>query len=298
MKTSRAGIALIGALSLMTLLGLMIVGAVAATTIAQRTERLSWSSAPLAAAADFALASVVGNPAMYGVADLPFGETRLVVPQSAGAAGAVSVAATRLRGGIIWLVAEARSSSADSAYRRINLLARFATAGPAPSSPATARGPIVFGSGVSIAADTTGDPDCARPAAAPPVQTTDSASLFQLPWQRAALDSAGEGAGVRHVRGDTTLSSGEFAGILIVDGDVTFDGDVQITGLVVASGRIRTIRPGLRLAGAMISAATGPQPAIDVDNAWIRYSPCAVSVVLRRAAALRTVAGRAWSELF
>jgi hypothetical protein len=285
--SNRRGIALVGALALMTMLGLLVVGAVAATSIAQRVESLAASGPQYAAAADYAVASALDQPPA-SLADLPFGQTAV------WATGDATVAATRLAGGMIWLVAEARSARDDGAGRRANLVARFATAGLPPMAALTARGSIQAGADVIVTADSAGEPDCFSLPAGPAIQTSDSATLFDRAWQRALLDSAPT---VRHARGDTVVAGGVFSGVLLVDGTLTFDGVVDLTGLVIAGGRIQTARPGLSLVGAMVSRAPGAA-AIDLGGASIRYSPCAAALALRRAAALRPVRGRAWAEVF
>jgi hypothetical protein len=199
-----------------------------------------------------------------------------------------------LKGGVVWLVAEARSSGEDGGARRANLIARFTTAGVPPTAALTARGSIALGADVVVTSDSAGDPDCFAVPAGPTIQTTDSAALFELGWQRAVLDSAPT---VRRVRGDTVVAGGTFSGILLVDGTLTFDGPVDLTGLVIVGGGIRTLRSGLSLVGAMVSRSSSAA-AIDVGGAVIRYSPCAVALALRRAAAVRPVRGRAWAEVF
>src|SRR5262249_34500217 len=73
---NRRGIALPSALALLGLLGLLMAGAVASTTIAQRATRMSLTDGSLSANADYALASALTEPATYGLADLPLGQAR------------------------------------------------------------------------------------------------------------------------------------------------------------------------------------------------------------------------------
>jgi hypothetical protein len=66
---SRRGIALVAALGLMTLLGLMIAGAFAASFLGERSVRLSQSDALLNAGADYAITTVLGEWRANGLAD-------------------------------------------------------------------------------------------------------------------------------------------------------------------------------------------------------------------------------------
>ena len=128
--SSRRGMALVAALALMTMLGLLVVGAVAATSMAQRVEHLATAAPHYAADADYALTSVLDAPAV-ALSDLPFGQTTTWVN------GTATIAATRIGGGVVWLVAEARSLAQDETVRRANLLVRFGTAGIPPAAAFT-----------------------------------------------------------------------------------------------------------------------------------------------------------------
>ncbi len=292
---NRHGIALLSALSLLTLLGLLIAGAVASVTVAHRATRVALLDGSLSADADYALMSVLGESATYGLADLPLGQARTFdVPPGAGIGVLTSVSATRLPAGLLWLVAVASIDGYDRGARRANLIARFPVAGAPPAAPIVARGGVALAADVTITPDGGGDADCAVTTSPAPLQTSDSVALFQTARQLAVLDSA---PGVRHVRGDTTITSGTYNGMLLVDGTLTIDGPFVLIGLVIARGAIRSSH-GLTVVGALISQAAGPLPAIDLAGANIRYSPCATALALRLAAPPRSVRGRAWAEMF
>ena len=122
----------------------------------------------------------------------------------------------------------------------------------------------------------------------------DSVALFQSTRQLAALDST---PGVLHVRGDTTIASGAFNGILLVDGTLVIDGPFVLTGLAIVRGAIRSTH-GLTVVGALVSQASGVGPGVDLAGATMRFAPCVTARALRAAAPPRTVRGRAWAELF
>lgn len=287
---NRRGVALVAALSLITLLGLLLVGAVTATTLAQRADRASNVGVPLAAAADYGVADVLARPDAYGLPELSLGGSTLLavpVPDAPGIETVVS--ATRLSRGVVWLVAEARLSREPSMRRRVNLVARFPLDGVRPAASLTASGGVALAPDVIISSETASG-ECAATAAAPYEQTSDSTKLYLRPAQQAALDSA---VGVVRALGDTTITSGVVDGLLLVGGDLVVDGPTEISGLVMVRGSVRSPR-GLRLTGALVTQ-TG---SIDLAGADIRFAPCVVGRALRRASPARAVRGRAWSELF
>ena len=231
--SSRPGIALVSALALLALLGLLLAGAVASATIAQHALHASLADAPLLGAADYAAGAVLGNPQSFGLADLPLQRPQtfdIPVPCVKPALIA-SVTATGTSSGLYWLVAKSVSSESDTARRRIGVIARTIWVGPPPSAPFVARGSTSLSPDVVVLADTTGGPDCAVSSAPAPIQTTDSASLFDGGGRWAALAAA---SGVRTTAGDTTLTAGTFDGILMVSGNLVIDGPFTMTGLIVA----------------------------------------------------------------
>jgi len=314
-RRSRRGIALVAALTLLTLSGIVVAALVASSVTAQRAMRLGRSGATALASAEYALSTVLADPSTYQLATLPLGAARrldIVVSQTSTA----HVAVTRLRHGILWLVADAGVAGIDSGERRINVIAQFPNIGPLPVAAIESRGDVVLAGDVTISTDTVGDVDCVAHGAAGLVVlapgatadvpaavhaetravAADSNSYFLMAPQRSMLATA---AGVTHVIGDTTISGGSFDGMLLVDGALTIAGPFVVTGLVVATGPIRTAAGGvLNARGSIVSAHAGPGAAFDLKTATIRFDPCLVGAVLRRAAPPRRVRDRSWAELF
>lgn len=310
----RRGIALVAALALMTVLGLLVVGAVGSVVAAQRSTELARVDAALDAAADYALGTVLADPRGYGLAELALGRARSYsIPLVDG--GAAAVSATRLPGGIIWFVAALGAGGPDSGRRMINLVARFPSLGPVAPAGIVARGGVVTSDAVAFSVDTATDADCAErsPSAevivAPGSSTSlgsgqraavsnaagDSASYLLTAPQLAALDSAVPGP-VVHVRGDTTIAGGAFDGVLIVDGSVAVAGSFALTGLLIARDSI-TASAGLAVHGAMM-AFESSHVGVRLSGGVIEYSPCQIARALRRAVRPAPVRGRAWGELF
>lgn len=292
--SNRPGIALVSALALLALLGLLLAGAVASATIAQHALHASLADAPLLGAADYAAGAVLGNPQSFGLADLPLQRPQTFdIPVPSSPPLIASVTATRLPSGLYWLVAKSVSSESDTARRRIGVIARTIWVGPPPSAPFVARGSTSLSPDVVVLADTTSGPDCAVSSAPAPIQTTDSASLFDGGGRWAALAAA---SGVRMTAGDTTVTTGTFDGILMVGGNLVIDGPFTMTGLIVARGTVRS-NIGFDLTGAVVSQS-GSASSIDLHGATVRYAPCLVGRLLRRASPLRAVRVWGWAELF
>jgi hypothetical protein len=313
----RRGIALVAALGLMTLLGLMVAGAFAASMLGERSSRLTQSDALLSMSADYAITTILGDPRGYGLADLPLGQPQTFGVTMPGAASVrATVAVTRLPAGVLWLVVDAAIEGVDQGHRRINMVARLSPPGALPAAGVVARGDVLARDSVSFAADTTGDPDCAVAGAPDVILSTgatanvgdstrssvlasagDSATYYVTSRQLATLDSMGI---VAHVRGDTTIAGGTFSGVLLIDGSLTVTGPFVITGLAVARGSITAVAGGLSVTGAIMAFGSPRRgtTAIEVARATIRYAPCAVANALRHAVRPAPVRQRGWAELF
>ena len=288
----RAGMALPAALALLTLLGLMIVGAVASTWLSQRTTRLRQNDPLLTATADFAAATVIAASDSFGLAGLPYGVPRtFTIPTPPPARATATVVVTRLAGPLLWITAGAALTDLERGQRRIALIARFPSPGPVPSAALVTPGQVTLGAGVALSADSSGDPDCR--AAALVAHPTDSASYYLTAPQLALLDPS---TAVYHVRGDTTIADGSFSGILIVDGNVLITGAFDMNGLLVARGRV-DVTGALAMNGALMAFAPGPS-AIHVAGGFVRYSTCPIGHIFRTLGAPRPVRHRSWLELF
>ena len=304
------------ALTLLTLLGIVVAATVATSVSSQRGVRAGHGAATAMAAAEFAVATVLADPTGYSLSTLALGQAAhftVRVPETSAIDAGVTV--TRLPNGVLWLVADAAIAGRDSAERRVNIVAEFPRVGPLPVAGIEARGDVALAADVSIGADTSGDVDCAargvasRISIAPGSSATvapeitvdisgaaaDSNAYLLTTWQRTLLSSGA--VIIRRVSGDTTIAGGVFDGILLVDGAVTVTGPWIVSGMVVATGPIRA-SAGLRVTGALLSAYAGPGRAIDLAGAAIRFAPCIVAAALRRVSSPRLVRERAWAELY
>ena len=313
----RRGVALFAALALMSLIALLVAGATASTRASQRASRLAHTDASLTTAADYALANVLADARGLGLSDLPLGTPTVLDAPIPGAPDVdVSVSVTRLPAGVLWMVADALAG-ADRGHRRVNLVAAFPSLGGRIAGAVTSRGDVEIGPDVTFLPDSSTDPECAvvvgRPIAVAPsavVIGIDSSAISVSAYARDSatyyltarqLDVLREAGRFVHVLGDTTISTGSFDGILIVDGALTIAGPFAMSGLIVARGAIDATPTGtLSLDGAVMSFAPKRSgfPAIKFSRVTIRYSQCAVDRALRRALIPRRVVQRSWIELF
>ncbi|MEO6877398.1 MAG: hypothetical protein ABI205_02880, partial [Gemmatimonadaceae bacterium] len=313
----RDGVALLAALAVLALIALLVVGSVATTVRAQRSSRLAHTDALLTAAADYALNSIVGDPTRYALVDLPFGQSQpFAFPSPGPESSSTTVNVTRLRSGVLWLVATSTLAGLDQGERRINLVARFPSVGALPGAAIVSRGEVSITADVLFASDSVADPDCSAPTAADIVvapsasvsgpgiarvahlqSATDSAVYFITAGQIAALNNANA---VVHVWRDTVIAGGSFTGILVVDGRLTISGPFAATGLLIALGPVDATAGGLTLNGTLMSfaAPTDGSAAVTLAGASIRYGGCAISRAFRVAFPPRLVRGRSWAELF
>jgi hypothetical protein len=317
---ARRGLALFAAIAVMALIGLLVAGALASFTMAERSSRLAVTDAELMTSADYALGTMLADARRFGFADLALGAPVTFQIAPPGLSGVrVVVTATRLPGGVVWLVADATSNDVNQSKRRINFIIRFPSVGLLPGAAIIARGNVRLGSGVVFQptqSDSARDAECidaapfdviVAPGAAVSggdssrvvsrASSADSATYYLTASQRATLDS---NSAVVHVRGDTTIAGGALNGILIADGSVTIAGAFTVTGMIVARGRIVAVAGGLSLTGNMLSYAnpTNGDPAIELSTASIRHAPCVTARALRNAVQPRPARQRSWVELF
>jgi hypothetical protein len=301
----------------MTLLGLIIAGAFAASLSSERSSRLLYTDAHLAAAADYAMYTILADPRGFRLGEISLGHAQVYAIAVPGAADIrASVAVTRLPYGVLWMVADVSTTGVDQGHRRINLVARFPSLGAIAEAGIVARGNVIVRDAVSFVPDTNTDSECGTsgspdiivaPAstivAGDGVRTSmrqsaaDSVTYYMLPRQLALLDSS---ESVVHVRGDTTIAGGTFSGVIVADGSITVTGAFTAVGLLVARGSISALADGFSMTGAMLAfgANSGSRPTIEVAHTIIRFSPCAITTALRLALRPKPVTQRSWVELF
>jgi hypothetical protein len=123
----------------------------------------------------------------------------------------------------------------------------------------------------------------------------------QLNWGDPARPDAvcGSYLPIIHVLGDLTLTAGEGQGILLVDGNLTFEGGYRFYGLVLVRGTIAASLPAgyVTLHGAVFAAGVGREAA-PVTGLHVSMSKCILDRALRSSGRLVPLRSRSWKQLF
>jgi hypothetical protein len=121
-QSGRRGVALVAALLMVALLGLLTAGIIAAAGRLRDGSGLAQRDAELVAAAEYALNSTVVNWNGLGLAALTVGMSQSLTVSVPGSPFTVTVSAIRLQSALYWIVADV--PAADSSHRRLNLIVR------------------------------------------------------------------------------------------------------------------------------------------------------------------------------
>ena len=318
--SDRDGIALLVALSLLALLGLLVAGSFAAIVLSSRTSRLAQVDARLDAAGEYALWAPVTDWDAWDLAGLRVGATRSrLVSIPAAPDVRATVSATRLPRGALWVVADARSTVGEEGHRRLSLLLRLPVSDPLPEAAITSRGDVRLGPGVRIGMDSAQARHCASPPAAEValaaggtlavVDDAGSPAIASL-VSSAAGDSAvyrlrgngwsalAGGMGVSIAPGDLSISATTGSGVLLVRGRLSITGPFSYSGLIVALDGVQA-SGGVSISGALLSFRTPGSPAsVDLTESTLIYAPCTVRHALESIFAPRRAGERSWADLF
>lgn len=95
------------------------------------------------------------------------------------------------------------------------------------------------------------------------------------------------------------MNQGRGQGILLVDGDVRFNGDFEWYGLIVARDDITKGNGVARIFGAVMARNAELGDMSDVQgNITINYSQCSLEMAMRGSAQVLQAKERAWAELY
>ena len=102
-----------------------------------------------------------------------------------------------------------------------------------------------------------------------------------------------------HVRGDAVLGPGSVGqGVLLVDGDVTFEAGARFAGIVIASNAIVVRGAGAEISGVAVAANANGAGATRIESGGaIRYGGCVARAAALGVAQLVRTPDRWWAEL-
>jgi hypothetical protein len=102
---------------------------------------------------------------------------------------------------------------------------------------------------------------------------------------------------VIHSAGDLIIHGGRGQGLLLVDGDLTIQGDFQFFGVVLVRGALRGGPGGSHITGTVSVAQRGSTASL-LDGIVIEFSRCAARKALLMLALPVPIVARSWSEGF
>ena len=101
-----------------------------------------------------------------------------------------------------------------------------------------------------------------------------------------------------YVSGDVTINTGIGQGILLVEGDLNAQGNVEFFGIVIVRGRLKTAGSGNHFNGAVMAANVDLDQNMVLGNAEVQYSSCAVQRAQQSAGVGAPLRARGWVQLF
>src|SRR5579862_7735678 len=150
----RTGVALLAALTLLSLLSLLTAGVFAAAVAARREGSTAKADALVMSDAEYAMASVQSEWSTSDLAQLAVGQTELQIMDGPSGAAVDTISVTRLPLDLYWLVAESVASNPERAQRRLNVILRLPVLRPMPAAALTSAGNVDIGPSVSFDQDT------------------------------------------------------------------------------------------------------------------------------------------------
>lgn len=134
------------------------------------------------------------------------------------------------------------------------------------------------------------------PSSAHGVCNTSEITNWGDPWNPG--DPCGSYFPIIHVNGDMTIKGKRGQGVLLVDGDLTVQGNFEFVGLVIVTGRMATSGTGQKYTGAVIVANEDGEQNDIAGDAQFLFSNCAVLRALVQSAPGRLLRERGWVSLF
>ncbi|HWC73137.1 MAG TPA: hypothetical protein VG454_04300 [Gemmatimonadales bacterium] len=102
-----------------------------------------------------------------------------------------------------------------------------------------------------------------------------------------------------HVLGDLQVNTGRGQGILLVDGDATFSGNFEFTGVVIVRGGLKMSGTGNKIVGATMAASVSVDDNVSLSgNTSVQYSSCALISALSSNAYPKAARQRGWVDVF
>lgn len=99
--------------------------------------------------------------------------------------------------------------------------------------------------------------------------------------------------------GESRITGGRGAGILLIAGDLQMAGGFEWAGLVIVLGAVRTTGMGAKITGALLALNEATSDITYIGGTpVVTYSSCAIATALQQTAVARPLAERSWVQLY
>lgn len=191
-----------------------------------------------------------------------------------------------------------------------------ARAGVVAGGPVTTAGGVSPGGTPPVVQDTAQAPLARYPELAPLATIRQPGGVFQTgPTLRGGVcdraDPTNWGDGkiptapcgshfpIIHIQGNATLTGGQGQGILLIDGDLTLEGQYEFFGLVMVLGRLRASGAvDVRFWGGVVADRVELELPGVGSRVEVNYSKCVISSALRTTGRPVPLVSRGWGQLF
>ena len=103
---------------------------------------------------------------------------------------------------------------------------------------------------------------------------------------------------VTYISGNAAINGNYGQGILLVEGDLSVQGQFQFFGIVIVRGALKTTGTGGHFNGAVMAANVDLDQNTVLGDALVQYSKCATQRVLTNAAPGALLRSRAWFQAY
>lgn len=98
--------------------------------------------------------------------------------------------------------------------------------------------------------------------------------------------------------GNLKVQNGRGQGILLVEGDLEVRGNFEFTGLIIATGQLRTNGTGNKITGGVLAQNADLDDNSLIGDPVVNFSACAIDRALSASAIVRPLTERSWAQLY
>ncbi|HEX6864309.1 MAG TPA: hypothetical protein VF414_15875 [Thermoanaerobaculia bacterium] len=98
--------------------------------------------------------------------------------------------------------------------------------------------------------------------------------------------------------GNLKVQNGRGQGILLVEGDLEVRGNFEFTGLIIATGQLKTNGTGNKITGGVLAQNADLDDNSLIGDPVVNFSACAIDRALSASAIVRPLTERSWAQLY